>query len=540
MDHPESPVVQPRKIRIQAAVLLCLVGLLVNLLFSRLALLVHLPLYLDSVGVILSSALGGYIPGMIVGYLTNIINGIADPTTAYYSTLSVIIAFLAAIFTRRGWFKKLPTIILAIVIFALVGGALGSLLTWMLFGFDFGTGISAPLAHHLYDTVIRSVFWAQLSADYLIDLADKAVTVILMLVIYRLLPERVKSHRYFSAWRQHPLSPEEWAAARSSKGRTSLRRKFVLMLSIAMIIIAVVTMSISFKLFHRISIDNQCEMGEGVVNAAASVIDPERVEEFMTLGPAAEGYPQVEQFLINLRDSSADIKYVYVYKILEDGCHVVFDPDTADTPGGEPGEVIPFDDAFRPCLPALLAREPIDPIISNESFGWLLTLYNPLYDAEGNCVAYVGADISMADLQAEECSYMARVVSLFIGFFILILAVLLFLVDYGVIFPINTMALAAKRFTFDSEASRENGVSYVKSLDIRTGDEIEHLYRAFCKTSEDMVRYVADVHAKNETISRMQSRLIEVMADEDELWNPKHSPEAVTASGLCLCIDAFG
>lgn len=31
--------------------------------------------------------------------------------------------------------------------------------------------------------------------------------------------------------------------------------------------------------------------------------------------------------------SMVDIKYMYIYQIQEDGCHVIFDLDTPDLPG---------------------------------------------------------------------------------------------------------------------------------------------------------------------------------------------------------------
>jgi hypothetical protein len=41
------------------------------------------------------------------------------------------------------------------------------------------------------------------------------------------------------------------------------------------------------------------------------------------------------------------LTYAYVYQIQEDGCQVLFDIDTKDTPGAKPGEVEPFDEGFK-------------------------------------------------------------------------------------------------------------------------------------------------------------------------------------------------
>ena len=66
--------------------ILCIAGLLVNYLLAHLATSLKLPLYLDNIGSALAAALGGYIPGIIVGFFTNLINGIGDYTTAYYGS----------------------------------------------------------------------------------------------------------------------------------------------------------------------------------------------------------------------------------------------------------------------------------------------------------------------------------------------------------------------------------------------------------------------------------------------------------------------
>ena len=61
--------------------LLCLAGLLINIGGSKLALALELPVFLDSIGTMLAAALGGVIPGIAVGFLTNVIGGISDYTT---------------------------------------------------------------------------------------------------------------------------------------------------------------------------------------------------------------------------------------------------------------------------------------------------------------------------------------------------------------------------------------------------------------------------------------------------------------------------
>ena len=511
MEHrPASPMHNSRKYLL----LLCVGGLLINFVGVQLARALHLPLYLDNIGSALAAALGGYIPGIIVGFLTNLVNGIFDYTTAYYGSLTVLIAVASAWYQRKGFYDKPSRWPIIIITFSFIGGFLGSVLTWMLFGFGFGEGISASLAHRIFAMGHMSVFWSQLSADMLIDLGDKTLTVLLIALVLRLMPTKLKSRFVFSAWQQAPLSEQAQAELdKQVAHRMSLRAKIIMLVAAATLITAIVVTSISFLHFRNAAIEEQTTMAWGVVKVIEDSFDHDRVDEYLELGEAAPGYLESEAIISHLVHSTESIKYCYVYRILEDGCHVVFDPDTDDTPGDDPGDVVEFDQAFMKDLPKLLSGRPIDPIISNETYGWLLTIYDPVYDSNGVCQCYAAVDIDMSHISTNGYQFLARVVSLFIVFFIMILTVAIWLAEYNVILPINTMAMVTGTFAFDSETAREEAVERIEQLDIRTGDEIENLYRANVKTMEDIVHYIASIQQQKVLIGKMQNGLILVLAD---------------------------
>ena len=60
------------------------VCILLNLLGSKLNGALGLPLYLDNIGTILAALLGGYIPCVTVGFMSNLIGGLSDSVTMYY------------------------------------------------------------------------------------------------------------------------------------------------------------------------------------------------------------------------------------------------------------------------------------------------------------------------------------------------------------------------------------------------------------------------------------------------------------------------
>ncbi len=497
------------------AALLCLAGLFINVYGVYFARVTGAPLYIDNIGSALAAALGGLIPGIVVGFLTNLLNAIGDYTTAYYGSLTVLIAVCSAWFAQRGFydFKKPWRLLAVIAVFALIGGGLGSVLTWTLYGFSFGEGVSAPLAHRLYESGRLSQFASQLLADMLIDLADKSITVVVVAAVWNLTPEALRKRLYFTGWRQTPLTDETLAGAtRTPVRRMSLRAKITLLVGSAMIIVAAVITAISFDQYRDALIEEQVNQARSVARTAASAVVPGRVDEYMEQGPNAEGYDLIDSRFRDLLSSSEYIRYVYAYQPQEDGYRAVFDADKSES-GWQPGELVAYNDALAQQKTALLAGEAVEPVISNDEYGWLLTVLEPVYDSDGLCRCYVGADVDMSRIAAAGYEFLARVVSLFFGFFLLILTATLWLAEYNIILPVNTMALTAGDTDYESAAGREKAIGDVRALNIRTGDELENLYQSLMKTTADMVAAVENVEQQKQLIRKLQDGLIIVLAD---------------------------
>ena len=494
--------------------LLCLCGVLINSAGSALATRLSLPLFLDCIGTVLTAVLGGALPGLLVGYITNLLTSVADPINAYYSTLNALIALITVWFFHRGLTKKVTGVVGLILSLSLVGGVLGSFITLLLSGFSFGTGISSPFAMWIHARSGLPPYASQLISDILIDLADKTVVVAIVLLVLRWIPKSWFSLLPFQLWQQTPLNDGQRESLRSVRCRKgTLSTKLLSILMSAMLLIAVASTFISVLQYHRASIHRHTELGASVAKLAASVIPADQVDDFLEQGKQAPGYAGVEQRLRYIRESSPNIEYVYVYRILPDGCHVVFDLDTEDLAGAEPGELVEFDEDFLQQVPALLAGQRIEPMVSNGAYGWLLTAYEPVYDSNGVCQCYAAADISMGMIRSDEIVFLTKVVSIYLGFFILILSLGMWLIEYSITLPINAMSAAAGSFAYNSEDERTGSLKTIQNLDITTGDEIENLYHAISKTTGDMVHYIADVQQKSATINKMQNGLILVLAD---------------------------
>ncbi len=498
--------------RVLELILVCMIGIAVNLLLSSMSTKLQLPFYLDSVGTIFAAAVGGTLPGVLVGLVTNLLKSISDLPSIYYGTLNVMIAVAVASFT---WDRSKKRILIPLIItLAFIGGVLGSILTWFLFGFA-GEGISADLARWIYDHLLSSRFLSQVVADFCIDLGDKAISVVLAFLGLILVPKRIMSDLHIHGWRQKPLSFLELRAInKTSVRQISLRTKLILLVSGAVTVIAVVSIAIGYYLFRETTVKDHTEFARGIVKYQKDCIDPDQIEAYLAQGENAPGYKETQEQLRLTFISSENIRFMYVYQVKEDGCHVVFDMDTEDVKADKVGSVIRYPEDIKKNISAFLKGEEVEPTISNDSrFGWVLSIYEPIYTSDGRCVAYSCVDISMNQLYDLTHAYLAKEISLFLGIFIMVLCLVVWLADYHIIYPLNSMSHGASSFVYTSTDERNASVERLKSLDIRTGDEIENLYTAYTQTTEESMQYLSDVRRKSKQIEKLQGGLLMVLAD---------------------------
>ncbi|MCR5511489.1 MAG: HD domain-containing protein [Lachnospiraceae bacterium] len=515
MNDSVNPRIQQRRHNI-IAVLLCAAGILVNVLMGFLVSKAGLPLYLDTVGTIAVATLGGCFPGVIVGFLTNSFKAIYDQTSVYYGFLNVMIAVAASWFTGHGWLKKPAKIVGVVAAFTLIGGGLGALLPWFMEGLPFK---NEPLYSVLYQTGFFNQFFAHLISSIVVDFPDKAASVFLALLIRHIIPE--KYHKYFEikGWRQTPVSEVD-SDSRGWKGwgrvrLLSLGGKIVSVLCVSLITVSVASTIIGMTIYHRTIVKEHTRLAQGTAKVAAGVVDGDHVDEFLEKGNLAEGFDDTRKQLSNIINSSADIAYLHVYQIREDGCHVVFDIDTDDVETDEVGSVIPFDDSFEKYIPDLLAGNSIDPIISNDKFGHFLTAYEPIYDSHGNTVCYAGADVDMSLLHTMEEGFLMEMVSVFLGFFILLIVFVLWFIRYSIIIPVNTITRCVDGFAEDEDTQEamDEDVKAFRRLDVRTGDEIERLYQSLCRMTLRQTEQMRNIRRLSDSTAKMQDGLIITMAD---------------------------
>lgn len=241
--------------------------------------------------------------------------------------------------------------------------------------------------------------------------------------------------------------------------------KFMLPMILGALIMSVAFSLISYFTFRDVEMEDCENYTRGLTRLIADeIIDVNQIDVYLEQGRNAPDYEAIEQKLYHLRDAYPDVVYLYVYQIHEDGWHVVFDLDTDAFKGSEPGTVQEFFPAYKDYIPDLLAGKDVPAIVSNEDYGYVLTVCTPQYDENGVCKCYICADCSMEFLK----TYVWNIIRQIIFFFLIVLAVMLvigfFVTDRGVVRDVKKLEDRAYRDTLTGLQNRTAYYDYNKEL----------------------------------------------------------------------------
>ncbi|EPO1700583.1 ECF transporter S component [Shigella sonnei] len=167
------------------ALVLIVISIAINMIGGQLASMVKLPIFLDSIGTLISAVLLGPVIGMLTGLLT-------DPIAAAFAPVAMVIGLVAGWLARAGWFRTLPKVVVSGVIITLAVTVVAVPLRTALFGGVTGSGADLFVAwmHSMGQNLVESVAITVIGAN----LVDKILTAVIVWLLLRQLPIRTTRH----------------------------------------------------------------------------------------------------------------------------------------------------------------------------------------------------------------------------------------------------------------------------------------------------------------------------------------------------------
>ncbi|MFA7620256.1 MAG: ECF transporter S component [Aminobacteriaceae bacterium] len=163
-----------------------------NMGLGQIASTLKLPIFMDSIGTVLSAILMGPWIGMLTGLCTNLIWGLlTGPVAAAFAPVAMVIGFVAGMLARKGMFRSPLFVIISGVIVTVFVTLVATPIRTYLFagvtgsGADFLVAYLNAVGRNLLQSVAITVIWT--------NLVDKIVACFVAWLLVKQLPERIKS-----------------------------------------------------------------------------------------------------------------------------------------------------------------------------------------------------------------------------------------------------------------------------------------------------------------------------------------------------------
>lgn len=294
--------------------------------------------------------------------------------------------------------------------------------------------------------------------------------------------------------------------------RFSLRTKTSAGIILLALVLSTISVFFSYRTYKESMNEHYYERGSNVVKTVASQLDSKVLDSYYKRGITeaesaelmnSEQYQEYLQFMVDVGDAN-DVTYLYVVRPTEEGAYYLFDTDLSPETNCPLGYFEQYyEGAFLDNKDRFLAGEFVEPIISDASFGWLLSAFYPM-KLDGEMVAYICVDISMDEVMTDRESFLRSIVVMLAAVTVAFVLYYLWLANGKIVRPINQLALETTRFIAAKNSTQEIEVNVPV---IRTGDEIENLAEAIQTMERDIDHYIENLKTVTAEKERIEAEL---------------------------------
>ena len=504
-------------------------GVILNTGLLILEQFIHFPAFLF-IGTMFASALFGLIPGVVTAFISGVLTALIHGGAVYFMLPHMILAIASFFASRLGLFKKLPKTLLT----GLAFGLLSALIDLILFEAMDGTSISliANLEALFKANGVKNATAIAIALSFLFYPIDLLLEVSVFYLFTKFGPKRVLSGSELG----HVYLQEDYKAPKFITNSFSLRTKTMFINATIFTLIGFALFVSSSKIFEKNCIESYDRITTGFARDATLLLDGDYVKHVAEVSEGIDyrdniavasimgedAYYETHERLTTMYEKSADrLTYVYVHTYFqdEDGNYfyrVLFDKDSpAEDPTVRPGFTDAFDLDMLPYAERLLDptnKEEIGPIISNGRYGSLMSVYEPIFDSEGNKIAYVGVDVDIAEIQDSLKVHDSKIGVLLIAILLVVLCISYEWTQVTVIEPIASLVSLSEDFAHSDVKEWRTNPKNTGFAPIVSGDEIETLYRAVNNTQLTVSDSFKKIEAQTEQLLKMEQNMVFTMA----------------------------
>lgn len=254
------------------------------------------------------------------------------------------------------------------------------------------------------------------------------------------------------------------------------------------VFISVLVGFISLNKINQYMLEMSKKNTASVAQMAASFLNPEVMENLQPGDEGTKEYQETIEILRSFLVDDADLEYIYTMRKNEAGdVEFVVDADEE-----EPAAIGEEYETYEEIEEAFTGKVAVDSEFTVDEWGTVYTGYAPVFDGDGNVVAIVGVDCSVAGIEKKVAGMrntllLVELVCIIIAFFIAMFI--------GQIVAKNVQTINEK---MDELTNNEGDLT--KQLSISSGDEIENVANSFNTFMAKLRGMMMDVKENEESL----------------------------------------
>ncbi|MEM1483421.1 SpoIIE family protein phosphatase [Oscillospiraceae bacterium PP1C4] len=301
---------------------------------------------------------------------------------------------------------------------------------------------------------------------------------------------------------------------RPKKIKVKLQIKFTVGL-VLLTVVLTVALGVVIAKYYRSSMEEYySKTAFDQAKIAADYIDGDTIALYESTMEKDAYYETVREYLLRV-NKTVGLKYFYVVVPRENDMLYIWDSGESGEEGVcELGDADNYYGGGKKIMrDAFLNPDAKDNILitNNETYGYLASAYVPISDSNGVRVALVSVDISMDKINGEIKQFMLTIILLVTAILLAFIVLYYFFIQASVIVPVKKLHHATSNVVNNQMSSIENF-----SINIKTGDEIEDLAKAFTYMTVELKEYIknlSQITAEKERIGAELNVATQIQAD---------------------------
>lgn len=283
------------------------------------------------------------------------------------------------------------------------------------------------------------------------------------------------------------------------KKRHSIRSKIVFGIILMALVISTTLVCVSYVTYKSAMDEHYETMGNKVAQTAISLLDEERMLAYSShietddaeqVMQSAE-YQEILSILSRIKDSN-EVLYLYMIYPTQTGAYFVFDTDTSEDgcPYGYFMEY--YEDTFGKIADKLVKGERVPAVISDQEYGWIISISYPYLSTAGELIGYVCVDISMDQVVKDRQDFLLDSVIILAVITTVFAVCYLLLINRIMVRPIKQMTTATEAFVSVRE-DEKIAQSPIAALNVKTNDELQTLCESLKQMESDLSSHIENL-----------------------------------------------